>query len=268
MKASNVACLALLSPITLAHYTFGHLVVNKTITERWRYVRDVATQPGWETTPEGIGKFYPQYNLTSTNMTCGRAAINAAPTTQTATVIAGEEVGFYLLDWNLKETMYTSKSHTMGHYGPAQAYLAKAPNDDLTTFSGIDADWLKIGYFGPKNDSDWSTYMQNGVNFTLPAKTPPGKYLLRFEHFTLNYWYQFDDGTWDNSPSEFFVNCAQINVVSPGGGIIESKDMIKIPGPAYGPNATGILVPEEMAGRLPFKGLLNYKPPGPVVWTG
>ena len=62
------------------------------------------------------------------------------------------------------QTMFTAKSHTIGHFGPAQAYLAKAPNDDLATFSGLDADWLKIGYFGPKNDSAWSTYMQNGVS--------------------------------------------------------------------------------------------------------
>ena len=102
MKAS-IVCLALLSSSTFAHYTFGHLVVNKTITERWRYVRDVAAEPGWENAAEGIGKFYPQFDLSSPNMTCGRAAINAAPTTQTATVVAGEEVGRYLLDWNLKE---------------------------------------------------------------------------------------------------------------------------------------------------------------------
>ena len=112
MKAPIAACVSLLSQGIAAHYTFGHLVVNRTITERWRYVRDVAMEPGWETMAEEMGKFYPQYNLTSTNMTCGRAAINAAPTTQTVTVIAGEEVGFYVLDWNLKEVGSCNEAHS------------------------------------------------------------------------------------------------------------------------------------------------------------
>ena len=52
-------------------------------------------------------------------------------------------------------------------------------------------------------------------------------------------WHQFDDGTWYNNRAQFYVNCAQIDVVGEGGGVIEHKDMIKIPGAAYAPNATG-----------------------------
>jgi hypothetical protein len=48
-----------------------------------------------------------------------------------------------------------------------------------------------------------------GVNFTIPITTPPGKYLLRIEHF-------FPSG--NLGQSQWFVNCAHINVVGNGGG--------------------------------------------------
>jgi hypothetical protein len=47
--------------------------------------------------------------------------------------------------------------------GPGQVYLSRAPNDDLENFSGIDADWFKIAYFGPINDTNWSLMWQTGV---------------------------------------------------------------------------------------------------------
>jgi hypothetical protein len=48
-----------------------------------------------------------------------------------------------------------------------------------------------------------------GVNFTIPITTPPGKYLLRIEHF-------FPSG--NLGQSQWFVNCAHIDVVGNGGG--------------------------------------------------
>jgi len=47
---------------------------------------------------------------------------------------------------------------------------------------------------------------------TIPKTTPPGEYLLRVE--------QIYPSTGDTS--EFFVNCAQINIIGPGGGELET----------------------------------------------
>lgn len=43
----------------------------------------------------------------------------------------------------------------VNHPGPAQAYLAKAPNGDLENFSGYDGDWFKIALLGAKTDTEW-----------------------------------------------------------------------------------------------------------------
>jgi hypothetical protein len=46
------------------------------------------------------------------------------------------------------------------------------------------------------------------LNFTIPATTPPGKYLARVEHFYIKPRY--------NETQQ--INCAHIEVVGPGGG--------------------------------------------------
>jgi hypothetical protein len=43
----------------------------------------------------------------------------------------------------------------VNHPGPAQAYLAKPPNGDLESFSGIDGDWFKIASLAAKADDEW-----------------------------------------------------------------------------------------------------------------
>lgn len=40
------------------------------------------------------------------------------------------------------------------HPGPAQAYMSRAPDDDLESYLG-DGDWFKIGEYGPKNTTTW-----------------------------------------------------------------------------------------------------------------
>jgi hypothetical protein len=42
----------------------------------------------------GYAKTIPQYDVTSTNFTCGRLAFDSAKKTQTADVVAGTEVSF------------------------------------------------------------------------------------------------------------------------------------------------------------------------------
>jgi hypothetical protein len=63
--------------------------------------------------------------------------------------------------------------------------------------------------------------MLDKVNFTIPASTPPGKYLLRIEQFlptaTFNY-------------TQWYVNCAHVNIIGSGGGSLEGYEYAKFPG--------------------------------------
>ena len=49
------------------------------------------------------------------------------------------------------------------------------------------------------------------LSFTIPETTPPGKYLMRIEHINLLNTF---NGT------QFYANCAQINILGLGGGSI------------------------------------------------
>lgn len=108
------------SLLTLLLDLFSHLIVNGTVTPEFKYVRwvsrlslpstfdaghpntksfiltqirDVAT-PASDSLPRQ--REDPQYDIYSTNVTCGRSAINSAANTATADVLAGSEIGFRL----------------------------------------------------------------------------------------------------------------------------------------------------------------------------
>lgn len=52
------------------------------------------------------------------------------------------------------------------HDGPGQAYLSRAPNDDLANYDGK-GDWFKVAYAGPSDDKTWSLKWKNGVGCSL-----------------------------------------------------------------------------------------------------
>ena len=76
---------------------------------------------------------------------------------------------------------------------------------------------------------------------------------------------------------QWYVNCAHVNVVGPGGGksnISETYLMITLlgtPGPlvkipeVYSASDPGITLPDGVSYE---EGLLDYIPPGPPVWNG
>ncbi len=145
----------------------GILLVNGTASPEWKYVLDVASP--WAFGPGEYPDYYQGYKLApiigpdDANITCGRAAFNAAPRTETADILAGSEVGFRVsTDGNGNRD---GVFHSIGdiqypafwHPGPAQIYLSRAPNDDLQSYKG-DGDWFKIAYAGPLDDSHWSIY--------------------------------------------------------------------------------------------------------------
>lgn len=99
-------------------------------------------------------------DVLGTNFTCGRSAASSAAVTKTATVNAGEEIGFH-----------TNTEFTFGgimHPGPAQIYMAKVPTGtDITDFTGYEpsTEWFKIASFAQKNETTWITYDEKQASF-------------------------------------------------------------------------------------------------------
>ena len=62
--------------------------------------------------------------------------------------------------------------------------------------------------------------------------------------------------------SQWYVNCAHVNIIGPGGG--KPGPMVKIPD-VYREDDPGISLPYPMDQTI---GLSKYVPPGPPVWTG
>ncbi|KAF2735279.1 hypothetical protein EJ04DRAFT_563457 [Polyplosphaeria fusca] len=241
--------LALLSSHVYAHWTFCNFLVNGTETEQWRYVRDVAQEDGTFADSPMAGKSFPQQGLEiySTNITCGRSAIQSASRTETATVLAGSEVGFRVND-----------NGTIFHPGVTQFYMAAVPSGKrIEEFAGNedDARWFKVASLGAKSDTEWITHESRDANFTVPKTTPPGQYLLRIEHL----WPQRSA-----SGPQWYVNCAQVQVVGPGGGAPE--EFARFPG-TYEVADPGIWLQDGERGD-PQINLLRYVPPGPKVWLG
>jgi len=99
--------------------------------------------------------------LLANNITCGRNATQYGSSTKTATLIAGDEVGFHV----------NTDQGELGivHGGPAQIYMAKVPTGmDIKKFAGYEpsAQWFKIASFAQKNDTAWITLRLKEVRFT------------------------------------------------------------------------------------------------------
>ncbi|KAG6879094.1 hypothetical protein C0992_005239 [Termitomyces sp. T32_za158] len=86
------------------------------------------------------------------------------------------------------------------------------------------------------------------ITTTIPANTTSGQYLVRAEQIGLH-----------NPPPEYYVGCAQINIVNGGNG---KPDKVSIPG-HINPTDPGVT-----ANIFQYPPLENYTVPGPVVWRG
>lgn len=197
---------------------FPALIVNGTNTAAWKYVRQFSPDPA--TGNSDFGRNYPLHDVTSADINCNRNAAAAGPKTSIATVVAGSEVGFTVAG-------LTGSSGAITHDGPGQAYLSKAPNNDIEKYDGK-GDWFKIAYIGPKSDTAWKLTDQSSIKFNIPKATPNGKYLLRVD--------QFYPST-KTGDAGFFVSCAQIEVVG-SSGTSEPTTFGKFPG-AYSANDPG-----------------------------
>jgi hypothetical protein len=267
MKGTLVALLGLaLTQLANAHYIFGRLILDGKKTQTWEYVREIT--PRGQVYDEEIAWVHPLTDPDSLDVRCGRNASTSSHPVKTATIHAGDRIGFAAGERTIQE----ADAASMYHPGFASAWLSKAPNDDLDAYTG-DGDWVKImtvtgqeeqshdwtsPEWAPKYDmfkSPWGTYLADSWNFTIPATTPPGKYLLRFEHIFPNA-----------VDAQFYVNCAHVEVLN-DGAVGTPGPLVNIPG-VYKRGQSDVyfsVYDYLLSHNLDVSG---FVPPAPVVWRG
>lgn len=197
----------------------------------------------------------PTYDGPITNVASNDVACNGGPnptlsTKEMITVTAGTTVKAV---W--RHTLTSGASNVMdpSHKGPTLAYLKKV--DNALTDKGIGGGWFKIQEQGHSN-GQWgtSTVITNGGlhYIDIPACIPNGQYLLRAEMIALH-------GAGSQAGAQFYMECAQINIV--GGTGTATPKTYSIPG-IYKANDPGILV--NIYSMTPAS---KYTIPGPPVFT-
>ncbi|KAF2267678.1 glycoside hydrolase family 61 protein-like protein [Lojkania enalia] len=143
------------------------------------------------------------------------------------------------------------------HKGPTIFYMAKVDNAATATGQGLK--WFKVFEDGLDGSGKWGVdrMIQSGgwVDMTMPTCIAPGNYLLRAEIIALHSAsYQ--------GQAQFYIGCAQINVVS--GGSSTGSQSVSFPG-AYSAQDPGILINIYDSKGQPTGGGRPYKIPGPAA---
>ncbi|KXX76303.1 Cellulose-growth-specific protein [Madurella mycetomatis] len=225
----------------------------------------------------------PNLDPDSTDLRCGRNASVSWSSVKTATIRAGDSVGFAAGEPMLKVVLPSFASSYeclisanqgdrkpwMYHPGFASAWLSKSPTDNLKSYTG-DGDWFKIMVVTGRTEQSldyshpdlaigydplkivWGTYRADSWNFTIPTSTPPGKYLLRFEHVFPN-----------KVDTQFYVNCAHIEIINDIANVGSPEPLVKIPG-IYERGQPDVY----FAYYDPGFNITTFVPPEPSVWSG
>ncbi|ROT37753.1 hypothetical protein SODALDRAFT_333508 [Sodiomyces alkalinus F11] len=208
ISLAAVAAWGLMAQTATAHYVYSILQINGQDTRDWQYVR------------QNSNNIQPQKEFLqpSDDFRCNSGSFANAGRTEVARVSPGTRVGFKL--WN---------RGTIIHPGPMTIHMSRAPGD-VRQYRG-DGQWFKVyediicGPMNPLRDTDWCSWGRANVEFTLPADTPPGQYLVRVEHIAIHGAQSGD--------TEFYFTCAQIEVTGNGNG--NPGPLVRIPG-LYNPN--------------------------------
>ncbi|KAF6831630.1 glycosyl hydrolase family 61 [Colletotrichum plurivorum] len=149
------------------------------------------------------------------------------------------------------------------HKGPISVYLAKV--DDAVSADPFNLDWFKIAHDGLDTQTGvWAVdkLIVNGGwhYFQMPSCVPAGQYLMRVELLALH------EANHEGG-AQFYMECAQLNVINPNGGSTSGAKFVKFPG-AYNAKHRGILVEKAYgsSGQLDNSGLA-YEIPGPAPLT-
>ena len=175
----------------------------------------------------GQGVRVPSYNgpiedVTSNSLACNGPPNPTSPTNKVITVEAGSTVTAV---WRyMLSTTGTAPNDIMdsSHKGPTMAYLKKV--SDATTDLGVGDGWFKIQEDGLSNGVWGTERIINGQgrhNIRIPECIEPGQYLLRAEMLALH-------GASSYPGAQFYMECAQINVV--GGSGSKKPSTVSLPG--------------------------------------
>ncbi|KAH7323119.1 glycoside hydrolase, partial [Stachybotrys elegans] len=241
MKFSVAAALATLAPLVAAHYSFDVLVLDGKETRPLQYVRGNTRQAKynptkWKNLRDGMTPDMDDFR-------CNMGSFTFASKTQTAEVRAGSKLA-----------VKVAAGATMAHPGPALVYMSKAPST-AQAYQG-DGDWFKIheeAVCNPAGDflnRAWCTFDKDRIEFTIPAETPDGEYLIRPEHIGIHGAH--------GGEAEFFYTCIQVKVT--GGGNGTPGPMVRFPG-AYKKD-------DPSFNFSIWNGYKPYPMPGPAIWTG
>ncbi|OBZ67585.1 putative endo-beta-1,4-glucanase D [Grifola frondosa] len=136
------------------------------------------------------------------------------------------------------------------------------------------ATWFKVWEDPPVYENGALVFPSQTIDqftFTIPEDLPSGQYLVRGEQIALHVASTFGG-------AQFYLGCAQINVVNGGSG--SPSPLVSIPG-VYTGYEPGILIniydlPADYPGYQSRKCLLHRLPicmliiflAGPAVWSG
>jgi hypothetical protein len=240
MKLSLAAIAAILQ-FTSAHYFFDTLVIDGKETSPNQYVRANTRQAKYN--PTKWKNIRDDMTPDMEDFRCNKGAFSSASKTQTAEVKAGSKLAMKL-----------AVGATFQHPGPRTVYMSKAPST-AQKYEG-DGAWFKIHEDGLCDKSDikttsWCSWGKNNVEFSIPAGTPDGEYLVRAEHIGVH-------GAHDGQ-AEFYYSCAQVKVTGGGKGALPT-DTIKFPG--------GYKKTDPSFTYSIWGGYKDYPMPGPKVWGG
>ncbi|KAH7083879.1 glycoside hydrolase [Paraphoma chrysanthemicola] len=273
MRFAMVTAVGVLLRVIHAHYFFDRLMFNGSWSEPWEYIRKISPQDSPNDVKTDYDYIRPVVDPSSIDLRCGRNASNAWSQPRTAVIRAGETVGFAVntsvglpipnapvMPWDRWPNLY--------HPGPATGWLSAAPRS-LDDYTG-DGEWFKIlSVVGRTEQSEppddeyywkhqWGTYQAKSWNFTIPASTPAGDYLLRFEQI---YPLPVDS----LQGSQFYVNCAHVKILNINDTISIPRPTVKIPG-VYTFGQKEIYFYADVGNET--YDIHDFVEPKPVVWNG
>jgi len=237
MKAFFAALVSAAVTSVTAHYTLPDLILNGAATTDWEYVRQT----------QNYQDNMPLTDVTSDLIRCYEN--NTASSTSVATVDAGATVGF-------------KANGDFYHPGYFSAYMSQASPEADSEEAGTSQTWFKIwqdaptftaGTNGQPGTLNFAFESTDQFTFTIPPSLPSGQYLIRGEQIALHVASTYGG-------AQFYLSCAQVNVVNGGDGTPEP--LVSFPG-AYTGYEPGILIDIY---DLP-SNFTGYVSPGPAVWN-
>lgn len=233
MKAFAVL-LAVVSLVS-GHYTFPGFVHNGAVSADWQYNRMT----------ENHYSNGPVTNVNDPEFRCYELDMqNTAASTSTATVSAGDTVGF-----QANQAIY--------HPGYYSVYMSRADPAANSAQAATGKTWFKVWELGPTYANRQLTFPSASMQqftFTIPKSLPSGQYLIRGEHIALH-------SATNYGGAQFYIACAQVNVANGGSG--SPAPLVSIPG-VYTGYEPGIMINIY---SLPAN-FTGYQAPGPAAWRG